>query len=754
MPERRPSMTSTFFSDETASREQLVQRMAELTEILKQPAPTGNMNEYKEALAEEAAAKEVYEQEAVFLRAKNTELSERASALTSQITLIRNQRAAISAEANELRLVAGDSAAARELAQTDVERLKKELELKQAAFGADLLVERSRMQEIQRRAEEERSALQARSAAQLAEADRLRQENRALQTRLEDLGNSQSVCSLRGELKLRDIRIQDLETELDSLKTVKQDHDIEKLTHENDYLAMRLDELKAELVRQQRESEMSMCQDHEQQITTLASDVEKLQLELKEAAALSEELERTKTDLANALLRRSSSDSETRQEVDKLQAANQSLTIQVTSLSLAVTKKSDQIAELQERLSTTENQPPGDEGDAFKVKGQDARMAALSVELEEARNEVDVTKNRAHAALRQRDSAQEECQRLRSELAQLKTELKKERVCVPAEAEAQGLYDDIAELESQLRQLSAESLQRDMKNEALEAEVARLKEEATEVRLQLTQASAEKQALDGLLEEKDASAGELQEVVTELKAQNCQLKEVAETRACTSDSCDGNDGPIAEAAEKALEDAKKSFQETIAAMEAQKALASAAEHESAIMSLRLQLDHASDARKELAAQQCASERLQRELASLKQERQENEAEWLKEFRFHEDSLTAAKIARHRAESERDGLKCLLEQESSSRLKLTKQVSLLQKSVRRQQEPAPKPRVCNSRLLELEVVRSELEAARSEIHRLESLIPSSGEPTSFKSLKPVVSALVSGTFIAALCGVVM
>ena len=575
--------------------------MAELTEILKQPAPTGNMNEYKEALAEEAAAKEVYEQEAVFLRAKNTELSERASALTSQITLIRNQRAAISAEANELRLVAGDSAAARELAQTDVERLKKELELKQAAFGADLLVERSRMQEIQRRAEEERSALQARSAAQLAEADRLRQENRALQTRLEDLGNSQvssrlspqyvvlgftgllvnhnirgavgryplqSVCSLRGELKLRDIRIQDLETELDSLKTVKQDHDIEKLTHENDYLAMRLDELKAELVRQQRESEMSMCQDHEQQITTLASDVEKLQLELKEAAALSEELERTKTDLANALLRRSSSDSETRQEVDKLQAANQSLTIQVTSLSLAVTKKSDQIAELQERLSTTENQPPGDEGDAFKVKGQDARMAALSVELEEARNEVDVTKNRAHAALRQRDSAQEECQRLRSELAQLKTELKKERVCVPAEAEAQGLYDDIAELESQLRQLSAESLQRDMKNEALEAEVARLKEEATEVRLQLTQASAEKQALDGLLEEKDASAGELQEVVTELKAQNCQLKEVAETRACTSDSCDGNDGPIAEAAEKALEDAKKSFQETIAAMEA------------------------------------------------------------------------------------------------------------------------------------------------------------------------------------------
>ena len=172
------------------------------------------------------------------------------------------------------------------------------------------------------------------------------------------------------------------------------------------------------------------------------------------------------------------------------------------------------------------------------------------------------------------------------------------------------------------------------------------------------------------------------------------------------------------------------------------------------MSLRLQLDHASDARKELAAQQCASERLQRELASLKQERQENEAEWLKEFRFHEDSLTAAKIARHRAESERDGLKCLLEQESSSRLKLTKQVSLLQKSVRRQQEPAPKPRVCNSRLLELEVVRSELEAARSEIHRLESLIPSSGEPTSFKSLKPVVSALVSGTFIAALCGVVM
>ncbi|KAH0475993.1 MAG: uncharacterized protein KVP18_000109 [Porospora cf. gigantea A] len=543
--------------------------MAELTEILKQPAPADNMNEYKEALAEEAAAKEVYEQEAMFLRAKNVELSERATALTAQITLIRNQRAAISAEANQLRLAAGDSAAARELAHTDLERLKKELEQKQVSFAADLLVERSRAQEAQRHAEEERAALQARSAAQLADADRLRLENRALQNRLEDLGNSQSVCSLRGELKLRDIRIQDLETELDSLKTVQQDHDIEKLTHENDYLAMRLDELKAELAQQQRESEISKCQDHEQQMATLASDVEKLQGELKQASALSEELERTKTDLANALLRRSSSDLETRQETEKLQAVNQSLTIQVTSLSLAVTKKSDQIADLQEKLSTTENQPlPGNEGDASKLKDQDARMAALSVELEEARNEVDVTKNRAHAALRQRDSAQEECQRLRSELAQLKTELQKERVCVPAEAEAQGLYDDIAELESQLRLLSAESLQRDMKNEGLEAEVARAKEESVELRLQLTRASTEKQAVDEKLEEMGATAAELQDVITELKAHNFQLKEVTETRACTSDSCEGNDNPSTDAAEKTLEDAKKFFQETIAAMEA------------------------------------------------------------------------------------------------------------------------------------------------------------------------------------------
>lgn len=161
----------------------VVQRLGELVEMLKAPRaadPGMQVREMQAALEKEVELKCLVEDELASLRSRNTVLQREVHALTSQTTTIRNQRAAIAAEANDLRLAAADAKAALAASRLSEEALKNDLEQKRKYFEEEREAEALRAQSAAERSRSHILSLEARQSQLTAQVEALRMENESL----------------------------------------------------------------------------------------------------------------------------------------------------------------------------------------------------------------------------------------------------------------------------------------------------------------------------------------------------------------------------------------------------------------------------------------------------------------------------------------------------------------------------------------------------------------------------------------------